>query len=88
MTNSYEQFPFPLQREWLFGDKYRQKERKILSSLGYHLLCADVKNDDKAFEDWWIYPSAFPIQVLSKLKSLDLNEKEHHQILKTLKSLF
>lgn len=70
-----------------FGDVYKDKERNILTSLGYYLLCPDVSiflGKDCAFEDWWIHPSAFPAEVFSMLKSLDLKAKNHGQIIKTL----
>ncbi len=64
-----------------YEDLYRSKERQILSSLGYHLLCSNVSHQGFAFEDWWIHPSAFSFSVLSTLKSLDLDEKDHKQII-------
>lgn len=73
-----------------FGDKFRAEERKILTALGYHLLCPDVSvffnGKDCIFEDWWVHPSAFPADVFSKLKSLDLNGKDHEQLIRTLES--
>jgi hypothetical protein len=48
---------------YLYGDKYRGEQRKILSELGYHLLCSNVyvqqpgfERKECAFEDWWIDP--------------------------------
>lgn len=42
-----------------FGDMYRKKERAILSSYGYYLLCPDVIYPGLGpFEDWLIHPSA------------------------------
>jgi hypothetical protein len=67
-----------------FGDLYRGKERQILTSLGYYLLCSDVSNDGNAFEDWWIHPSAFPPSVFSVLISLDLNVKDHKELIQTI----
>jgi hypothetical protein len=63
-----------------YGDLYRQKERKILTELGYYLLCPDVSNNGSAFEDWWIHPDFFPPDVFSKLASLDLQAKEYTEI--------
>jgi len=31
-------------------------QRDLLTSLGYYLLCEDVKADTRPFEDWWITP--------------------------------
>lgn len=70
-----------------YGDQYRKKEREILTSQGYHLLCPDVCHTGKAFEDWWIHPSFFPPTVFSKLSSLNVAGKEHTEIIKILKAL-
>ena len=56
---------------YLFGNKYRKPQRKLLESKGYELLCANVfveqenfKRKRCAFEDWWIKPEFFdPIEV-------------------------
>jgi len=59
-----------------FGDVFRNKERSILFSQGYYLLCPDVVIEGYgSFEDWWIHPSAFPPSLFSALTSLDLKEK-------------
>jgi hypothetical protein len=74
-----------------FGDKYRQKEREILESLGYRLLCPDVSiylsGMNYMFEDWWIHPSAFPPDLLAKLTSFDLKGKRHDQLISIIKEL-
>jgi hypothetical protein len=70
-----------------FGDVYRKREREILSSLGYYLLCPDIKHGELIFEDWWIHPSTFPDKMFSTLTSLDLKEKQHDQIIRILKSI-
>jgi hypothetical protein len=69
------------------GEYYRTEERKILSSLGYHLLCPDVSYIGLTFEDWWIHPSAFPEEIFSKLCSLDLAGKDHQEIIEILQRL-
>jgi len=69
-----------------FGDVYREKERKILTALGYHMLCGNVCINKHAFEDWWVHPSIFPSRIFSELTSLDLNSREHSQILQILRS--
>jgi len=70
-----------------FGDKYRKKEREILNALGYHLLCSDVSNEKFVFEDWWIHPSAFPPEIFEALASLDLEAKEHTQIIQAIQNM-
>lgn len=67
-----------------YGDLFRQKERKILTGLGYYLLCSDVSNDGCAFEDWWIHPDFFPSSILSKLTSLDLQAKHYSEIMQVI----
>jgi hypothetical protein len=73
-----------------FGDEFRAEERKILTALGYHLLCPDVSvffsGMNCVFEDWWVHSSVFPADVLATLKSLDLKAKDHEQLIKTLES--
>jgi hypothetical protein len=72
-----------------YGDRYRKEERRILSSLGYYLLCSDVcAATGFYYEDWWIYPSAFPSDVLLRLTSLDLKEKYYEPLLNTLQDTF
>ncbi len=67
-----------------YGDTFRKPEREILSSLGYYLLCPDVKHEGKLdFEDWWIHPSAFPPSIFNQLKSLDLKEKGSDALIQT-----
>jgi hypothetical protein len=69
-----------------FGGVYREGERKILANLGYHMLCANVRINGHAFEDWWVHPSIFPSHIFSELTSLDLNSRDHGQILQILRS--
>lgn len=73
-----------------FGNELKEKERSILTSFGYHLLCPDVSlyyhDMDCVFEDWWIHPSAFSPEVFSMLLSLDLKAKSHDQIIKILQN--
>lgn len=71
-----------------FGDIYRKKERDILISFGYYLLCPVVLHSAVgSFEDWWIHPSAFTASTLQALLSLDLTTKDHQQIIETIKRL-
>jgi hypothetical protein len=69
-----------------YGDIFRKKERTILSSLGYLLLCPNVSFSGLTFEDWWIHPSAFPPSVLSEITALDLNAKDHKRLIQTIQS--
>ena len=70
-----------------YGDLYRQNERKILTGLGYYLLCPDVSDGGKAFEDWWIHPDFFPPDVFSKLASLNLQGKNYTEIMPIIKTV-
>ncbi len=70
-----------------YGDTYRLKERRILKELGYYLLCPDVLNEGNSFEDWWIYPSEFPPEVLSALKTLDLKSKDHQELIEAIQTV-
>lgn len=61
---------------YLYGDKYREQQRNILSSHGYLLLCGNVyveqgghEGKEHPFEDWWIYPSEFDQELIDKIKS-------------------
>jgi len=73
-----------------YGDEFREDERRILTSLGYYLLCPDVSvffnGNECVFEDWWVHPSVFPDDVFSLLKSLDLKGKNHGQLIETIKN--
>ena len=60
---------------YLFGDKYRELQRSILNSHGYLLVCSNVyveqsgyEGKECPFEDWWIDPSEFNIDLIEKLK--------------------
>ncbi len=70
-----------------YGDIYRNKEREILTTLGYDLLCANVSNTGLAFEDWWIHPDFFPSDLLQQLKSLNLQDKDSMIIVQNIKML-
>lgn len=70
-----------------YGNKFRKIERKILTFRGYYLLCKDVSIDGRIFEDWWIHSSAFSEPVFFQLQSLDLNCKEHFEIIRQIQSV-
>lgn len=60
---------------YLYGDKYREQQRNILSSHGYMLLCSNVyveqpgyEGKEYPFEDWWVDPSEFSEDLIEKIK--------------------
>jgi hypothetical protein len=60
---------------YLYGDRYREPQRNILSSYGYLLLCSNVyveqpgyEGKEFPFEDWWIDPSEFDNDLIEKIK--------------------
>ncbi len=69
---------------YVYGNQYREEERQILSALGYRMVCADVSNLGNPYEDWWVHPSFFTTEQLSLIASLDLNDKEHTEIIQIL----
>jgi hypothetical protein len=61
---------------YLYGGKYRDEQRNILSLHGYLLLCSNVyveqqgyEGKEYPFEDWWIDPEEFDIKLIEKVKS-------------------
>lgn len=67
----------------VYGDKYKGPQREILTTNGYHLLCSDVLNQsgrnigqDHAWEDWWINPNCFDIELIERLQSHRLTTGE------------
>lgn len=61
---------------YLYGDKYREEQRSILTHHGYTLLCSNVyveqsgfEGKECPFEDWWVYPQEFNSNDLEKVKS-------------------
>ncbi len=60
---------------YLYGDKYREQQRNLLTSYGYMLLCSNVyveqpgyEGKEFPFEDWWIDPSEFSEDLIQKIK--------------------
>jgi hypothetical protein len=70
-----------------YGNIYRDKEREILTALGYYLLCADVSDHGFEFEDWWIHPDFFPPLFFQQLASLDLQGKDYMEVMQSIKML-
>ncbi len=68
------------------GDIYREKEREILTSLGYFLLCSNVSYTGLVFEDWWVHPTAFSPSLFSVLKSQDFEGKDDKQLIQMIQS--
>lgn len=60
------------------GDDIKSQSRKIMSDLGFYLLCSDVKNKNNSFEDWYINPNIYNI---NDLKVLESNNYEWSEIL-------
>ena len=61
---------------YLYGDKYREEQRSILTHHGYTLLCSNVYVEQSGFEgrecpfeDWWVHPQEFNSDDLEKVKS-------------------
>lgn len=61
---------------YLYGDQYRKQQREILNEKGYLLLCSNVYveqdgyyDKEYPFEDWWINPSDFSVELIEKIKS-------------------
>ena len=60
---------------YLYGDKYREPQRKFLDEMGYLLLCSNVYVEQNGyygkecpFEDWWIKPEEFDPELIEKIK--------------------
>lgn len=48
----------------------RAPQREFLKNNGYFLLFGDVKNDQgAAYEDWWINPEFFDLDLYDQMKS-------------------
>jgi hypothetical protein len=64
---------------YLYGDKYKSKQKELLLSKGYELLCENVYVEmaghgrpESSFEDWYVYPSFFSKDLISKIKCKDI----------------
>ena len=65
--------------KYRFGDKFRNLQRRLLTTLGYQLLCGDVIIDGYEFEDWYIHPNYVNIY---NLINLICDSKSHIDIIK------
>jgi SAM-dependent methyltransferase len=52
-----------------FGDETRVKMRKMLTDLGYELLCPDVECQGLVFEDWWVDPAAVDMTLAERYRT-------------------
>jgi hypothetical protein len=71
-----------------YGDKFKDRERLMLKSKGYHLLCSGVSLCGGSFEDWWINPEFFGPELIQRLSLLDLDSKDHKILIETLNSTY
>lgn len=64
-AKTFERFPFDKYEfkvitiehdAYRFGAEPRNTMRKTLSTLGYQLVCLDVRIRGGMFEDWWVHP--------------------------------
>jgi len=69
------------------GDHYntRERSREIFRKNGYFLLFPNVSNGGihYQFEDWYIYPSAFPVEFINSLQHPE-ETMEHTEILRRI----
>lgn len=56
-------------------------QRKLLSELGYTLICSDVTNDNAPYEDWWINQK----YITKNVDHLKCDRVEHSEIVKRFK---
>ena len=56
---------------YLWGDDPRNEYRDIVMHRGYELLCADVRNENCPFEDWWVDPTKVDMTLAEKFRSSD-----------------
>jgi hypothetical protein len=66
-----------------YGDKYKDRQRKILGEHGYFLLFGDVLNQsgrnigkEHAWEDWWIDPLHFDKSEMLRLQAERLDTSQ------------
>lgn len=58
---------------YIFQDKLRAPQRKLLLEHGYYPICTDVTclplRPSQYFEDWWVHPSYIDVDKFSHIKS-------------------
>ena len=59
---------------YLYGNEYKEKQKKFLIGNGYTLLCENVYAEQPgyygrecAFEDWWVHPNFFDNELINKI---------------------
>ena len=55
---------------YIYGDMFRDSQRRYLNGLGYRLLCSDVLahlGRDDPYEDWWVAPEFFDEDWMSRV---------------------
>jgi hypothetical protein len=64
---------------YLYGDEYRNPQRKILLDQGYHLIVENVfarvenrLHEECPFEDWYVHPDFFDMNSLKKIESKNI----------------
>lgn len=63
----------------------RTQSRSILDSRGYLLVFPDVRNEQNAFEDWYVHPQLVDMNYISRIRS---NESlEYREISRRLQEL-
>jgi hypothetical protein len=65
------------------GNEHRDESRRILLSLGYVLLCSDVKHNGNTFEDWYYNPSKITLSE-EFIKRVSCDNQEYTNIIKNL----
>lgn len=78
-----------------FGDSLRNDERNILEKNGYIRLFTNVlvplgcgMGPNLPFEDWWIDPSSFKVDKLSKISASDMYPDDIVAMIKAKKEIF
>jgi hypothetical protein len=78
-----------------FGDAIKNEERSILYKHDYTLLFQDVlvplgcgMGPNLSFEDWWVYPTSFNMDKLSKLSALKMYPDDIVAMLKSKHEMY
>lgn len=82
--NEYKFATVTFEHDIYAGDKFntRLASREIFLNRNYILVFPDVRNDQHAFEDWYIHPDLVNINYINKIK---INESlDYHDIMDRL----
>jgi len=63
------------------GNEHRDESRELLLSLGYVLLCSDVKHNGNRFEDWYYNPNKITL-TQEFIDRVSCDNKEYTDIIK------